>query len=798
MYIQAAFPCTATDRTDDGATDVELDPEADWLLRQSIEEMGMCVVGWYHSHPTFKPVPSVTDINNQFMYQNAMQESQQPFVGLIVSSFDSMLASNEADHQWFCVAPYKPEGVKSVIQLPMVLAVTYLSMQCTSSEWIGEGDLYSDSVRPQQILDAIDGMTYVPTVEVMLPPLPPKPVKTESEPYAGSGKGRKRKAGAAAESVGGKTKKAKGGVKPAFRPPLGESDDEGALSDDSRTKTKRIKTKKTKGAAAKKKAVAKNGKSKGDGKKGANENVADELLDIISDAVVVKTDSGRARKQPSLEFPAPVIEKTAPATATGSTRPSRSRGKPVEEQIEQVESPSEQIAPPVTVVNSPAPSKSRARTARDKDKTVDIDANLVQDSNATCDADLLSSSSSAVQARETLPELDQLAQSIPLVHKKTENTHQTNDAEKEAHVVYKSISVATEGGSKKTVTLTASSRPVRKSLPNRNFIESNDEATKKTSSKKSCRLTALSNVVSAAEEDEAVASQVEASTARGSRRVKANAVVEPVLTAVPVSQADKKKSQAAVVPAVRVSLRAVERSSRQEFEAQQQQQQQQQKKNEEESVGAQVFCMPVKRKYTKKVPDEDTLCVLNENCGHAKGSRGKRGAKTTASIVLSKKTVTRRPSPQAAANALLYGSIVLSMQDQEHHSARLGRQLISRVRPAFRLAVMSVVVMGLYYCRSARRAPLTKKWVRNGHDDIVMFDKIRVSVTPWAERLGLIHTRGALSASAVTDDVNVKGEEVATSSPVLDLLMDFLVACWSDHSKATAAKKAFNCKHEYL
>lgn len=116
MYIQTAFPCTAIERRDGGYTDVELDPEADWLIRQSIEKMGMSVVGWYHSHPTFCAHPSVTDIFNQQMYQTFMRHSQsstEPFIGLIVSPYDVALPGPEAAHKWFYAKPYYPNMKES-------------------------------------------------------------------------------------------------------------------------------------------------------------------------------------------------------------------------------------------------------------------------------------------------------------------------------------------------------------------------------------------------------------------------------------------------------------------------------------------------------------------------------------------------------------------------------------------------------------------------------------------------------------------------------------------------------------
>ena len=55
IFVQFPFPCTSTDRHgDDGSTDVELDPVAEITVRETIKELGLEVVGWYHSHPKFK------------------------------------------------------------------------------------------------------------------------------------------------------------------------------------------------------------------------------------------------------------------------------------------------------------------------------------------------------------------------------------------------------------------------------------------------------------------------------------------------------------------------------------------------------------------------------------------------------------------------------------------------------------------------------------------------------------------------------------------------------------------------
>lgn len=85
LYIQAAFPCKSTERADGGFTDVEMDPVSQAVTGEAIGQHGMKLVGWYHSHPTFQPDPSVTDIKNQERFQMSMDH---PFVGLIVGTYD--------------------------------------------------------------------------------------------------------------------------------------------------------------------------------------------------------------------------------------------------------------------------------------------------------------------------------------------------------------------------------------------------------------------------------------------------------------------------------------------------------------------------------------------------------------------------------------------------------------------------------------------------------------------------------------------------------------------------------------
>ena len=104
---------------------MELDPVAELTVREIISNLGLIVVGWYHSHPKFQPDPSVTDVNNQQQYQNLMKDEIsgiEPFVGLIVSTYDLKLPSLESHHQWFNTRYYS-DGTrgKKPVSIPMLL-----------------------------------------------------------------------------------------------------------------------------------------------------------------------------------------------------------------------------------------------------------------------------------------------------------------------------------------------------------------------------------------------------------------------------------------------------------------------------------------------------------------------------------------------------------------------------------------------------------------------------------------------------------------------------------------------------
>ncbi|KAJ2963594.1 hypothetical protein NQZ79_g1454 [Umbelopsis isabellina] len=105
MMVQAAYPCRSLN-TGQNDVNVEMDPTSAIDVRQKIEDQNMQVVGWYHSHPTFVPDPSLVDIENQKSYQTQWrdtfgEQTLEPFVGAIVGPYDPKLPGSVSVINWF-------------------------------------------------------------------------------------------------------------------------------------------------------------------------------------------------------------------------------------------------------------------------------------------------------------------------------------------------------------------------------------------------------------------------------------------------------------------------------------------------------------------------------------------------------------------------------------------------------------------------------------------------------------------------------------------------------------------------
>lgn len=65
VQISAAEPCNSVST----GLQCEMDPLSQTQACDVLSSLGFSVVGWYHSHPTFHPNPSVRDINTQDQFQ---------------------------------------------------------------------------------------------------------------------------------------------------------------------------------------------------------------------------------------------------------------------------------------------------------------------------------------------------------------------------------------------------------------------------------------------------------------------------------------------------------------------------------------------------------------------------------------------------------------------------------------------------------------------------------------------------------------------------------------------------------
>ncbi|KAJ3089351.1 Myb-like, SWIRM and MPN domains 1 [Quaeritorhiza haematococci] len=76
----------------------EMDPESEMRAREVFAAKSLEVVGWYHSHPTFIPDPSIRDIENQAAYQTLFKrdDGSEPFIGMIVTPYPAGFTAEAA------------------------------------------------------------------------------------------------------------------------------------------------------------------------------------------------------------------------------------------------------------------------------------------------------------------------------------------------------------------------------------------------------------------------------------------------------------------------------------------------------------------------------------------------------------------------------------------------------------------------------------------------------------------------------------------------------------------------------
>ncbi|KAI1280671.1 Deubiquitinase MYSM1 [Halotydeus destructor] len=86
LIVMSAEPCRSiTDNTTD--LQCEMDPVSQAEASEKIRASELSVVGWYHSHPTFVPNPSLRDLETQAKYQELFKEGDMPFIAFIMSPY---------------------------------------------------------------------------------------------------------------------------------------------------------------------------------------------------------------------------------------------------------------------------------------------------------------------------------------------------------------------------------------------------------------------------------------------------------------------------------------------------------------------------------------------------------------------------------------------------------------------------------------------------------------------------------------------------------------------------------------
>ncbi|RKP14867.1 hypothetical protein BJ684DRAFT_18760 [Piptocephalis cylindrospora] len=125
LHIRGLFPCQGLNTS---GIQVEMDPGSEMEARDVFAHTKQIAVGWYHSHPMFRPDPSVRDVQTQANYQSLFQSDQGgpcPFVGAILQPYDLDDPEVQPSELSFFMAqpPAKDDGKQE--HVPYALEVAY-------------------------------------------------------------------------------------------------------------------------------------------------------------------------------------------------------------------------------------------------------------------------------------------------------------------------------------------------------------------------------------------------------------------------------------------------------------------------------------------------------------------------------------------------------------------------------------------------------------------------------------------------------------------------------------------------
>ncbi|XP_078344836.1 MPN domain-containing protein-like [Oculina patagonica] len=135
MKVVQAFPCRCR------FADKENAPKVEEEVRNAIAQRGLILVGWYHSHPSYQPDPSVQDIQNQLKYQSILQQENAPYgpcLGIIVSPYDTYRPTKESVIRAFWVQASSDSSQAHKLGIPMLINTTLHQDQFLTQDLLNE------------------------------------------------------------------------------------------------------------------------------------------------------------------------------------------------------------------------------------------------------------------------------------------------------------------------------------------------------------------------------------------------------------------------------------------------------------------------------------------------------------------------------------------------------------------------------------------------------------------------------------------------------------------------------------
>ncbi|XP_061183924.1 MPN domain-containing protein-like [Saccostrea echinata] len=143
LTIVNAFPCKCR------LADSKKAPLVEEEIRQSMNELGLILVGWYHSHPFSEAQPSVKDIDCQMSYQLCMKGSGSnyfPCVGVIIAPYNRQRTKKESACRMYMVMPPLDEQ-PSDYGIPMIVKFSLQKNLSVTEELLSEMKTVTDFYR---------------------------------------------------------------------------------------------------------------------------------------------------------------------------------------------------------------------------------------------------------------------------------------------------------------------------------------------------------------------------------------------------------------------------------------------------------------------------------------------------------------------------------------------------------------------------------------------------------------------------------------------------------------------------